>query len=99
MFSSFSSSQVLAGVLAEQKRGWDELAALCGLEPGRSVESCGRRWCTYFDEERSRCALVEWDVHARLGSGALSWFATHRGTKPLPQDATTEALAMRVGAL
>ena len=99
MLASYGSTEVFASVLAEHIRGREYLASLCGLDPKVSVEACGQTWCSYFDPDRSRCALLIHDVYARLGDGALRWFVTHRTSKPLAEDATTEALGMRVGAL
>lgn len=99
MLAAFGSIQRATEVIAEHERGRAVLAETCELDPVRSVEACDNRWCSYFDEDQRRCALLVWNVNERLGEQALRWFAAHRATKPAADVITNEALAMRVGAL
>jgi hypothetical protein len=82
--------------VAERARLIDVLGTLCGLTPDQSADRCGAAWCGYFDEAKSRCGLLVWDLPVRLGPEAMRWFAAHRTTKDLLDTAgTDEVLSAR----
>ena len=85
--------------LEEADRQAGELAALCDLPSDTSVWDCGRTWCSYFDDDRDRCALLIWNVPNRLGPVALKWFAEHRTMKPVNAADLEFALAARTASL
>ena len=85
--------------LEEADRQAAELASICDLPTDKDVWACGRTWCSYFDDARSRCALLVWNVPNRLGPLALKWFADHRTMKPVDAADVEFALAARSGSL
>ena len=85
--------------LEEADRQAGELARLCDLPSDKNVWDCGRTWCSCFDDDRERCALLLWNVPNRLGPVALRWFAEHRTTKPVDPAHVEFALAARSGSL
>lgn len=85
------------GQIREHERLARELSELCGGAPGSTAEGCGQADCIYFDAERERCALLVWDVPARLGLEAMRWFVGHR--TPGSEPSVDEALATRYAAI
>ncbi len=55
-----------------------ELARACGLREDGSVSSCGQTWCTLYDDEQHTCALLRFNMIARMGVPDIEWFAAHR---------------------
>ncbi|HJT38506.1 MAG TPA: hypothetical protein VJ818_08785 [Actinomycetota bacterium] len=93
MIGSIGTAGSARRMLEDHERAVARLRAYCGRA---NVEACGRRSCSYFDEEQGRCALLVFNVYERLGENALRWFATHRTTRAIEVEPADEDLAMRL---
>jgi len=96
MFGTIGTVESAERLLADHQRAVEKLREYCGRRP---VEMCDQNGCSYFDEDRSRCALLVWNVYERLGQDAFRWFATHRTQRVIEIEPADDALAMRVGML